>query len=130
MCKEGPFKGQVCADLSGRALIGSEESKPVLGRYEATFPDHHHPHTHTTQPHSHSFQQHERKQSNQYLNNEEKWLIRRWFEEQTSKETVIVDAATNLGVDLASLGTYDHPKASFGDLYPRHMRVEYIFKCF
>ena len=128
-CPDGPFKGQVCIDLSGRALIGSDEASPVLGRYEATFPDHHHPHNHNVHPHSHTYHSHGTKQSSEFMNSESKWLIRDQKDIQTTSVTVKIDPSAE-GVDLDSLHTYIHPKASFGDLYSRHMRVEYIFKCF
>ena len=57
-CSEGPYKGQYCTDLSGRALIGSFGSYKQLDVFEATIPNHHHSHTHTTKPHSHGTNKH------------------------------------------------------------------------
>merc|ERR1712147_97231 len=55
-CKDGIFKGQKCQDLSDRALIGATTQYKALGIYDATFPEHHHPHTHFTKEHSHTEQ--------------------------------------------------------------------------
>ena len=57
-CSDGPFKNQHCEDLSGRALIGSFGDYKQLNTYEATLPDHHHPHTHTTQSHTQNSHNH------------------------------------------------------------------------
>ena len=47
-CSDGPFKGKFCTDLSDMALIGSYADFKVVHTYGASFPDHAHPHTHST----------------------------------------------------------------------------------
>ena len=47
-CSDGPFKSKKCTDLADRTLIGSYGSFKTLNVYGATFPDHKHPHSHTT----------------------------------------------------------------------------------
>ena len=56
VCPSGVFEGQPCNDLSGRALIGSYENKESGKFYEATLPDHTHPHSHAATSSTPSFQ--------------------------------------------------------------------------
>ena len=110
--------------------MGSDSSSPVLKTYEATMPNHHHPHTHTTQKHSHKYDKPGTKQSNNYMNNENQWLMRNWASVSTSSVDVIVNQQKLTNLDYNSIEKYKYEKASVGDLYSRHIRVEYIFKCF
>ena len=97
---------------------------------EATIPNHHHPHAHKTQKHSHKYDKPGTKQSNNYMNNENQWLMRNWASVSTSSVEVIVETQSKTDLDYDSISKYLYEKPSEGDLYPRHLRVEYIFKCF
>ena len=115
-------------------MIGSHGTKATLDIYEATLPNHHHPHSHTANEHSHSFTQtimgydpdHDSDHmchfgTNQLCGNKQ-------FHDTTSKAAVTVNSQSTLSV--GKIEKHTHNTATIGDLYPRHMRVEYIFKCF
>ena len=141
VCSEGPFKDQFCEDLSGRALIGSYADFKQLEVYEATLPDHHHPHTHTTENHKHTSSSHTHNFESHGVNGAhscgagKSWCRKEDSETRSTTSAsptidtaeVVVNSQDTLGV--GKIQKHYH-QASIGDLYPRNMRVEFIFKCF
>jgi len=148
-CSDGPFKSKKCTDLADRTLIGSYGSYKTLNVYGATFPDHKHPHTHTTKDHTHvATHAHTH-------GHEDRWhsgshhcggnhssrcpdnaiQTRNPVTNPASSDKVTVNNAkvtvntASTGVDASTIVSHGN-KATLGDLYPKHMRVEYIFKCF
>ena len=141
VCSEGPFKDEFCEDLSGRALIGSFGNFKQLEVYEATLPDHHHPHSHTTEDHKHTSSSHTHNFKRQVFHGAHSCGMggsrcSKDASETSSTEStsstistaqVVVNSQDTLGV--GKIKKHDH-QASIGDLYSRNMRVEFIFKCF
>ena len=141
VCSDGPFKDEFCENLSGRALIGSFGNFRQLEVYEATLPDHHHPHSHTTKDHEHTSSSHTHQFTSQRRDGgrscgsggskcakaEKDEHITTSASSTIDTAQVIVDSQNTLGV--GKFEEHNH-QASIGDLYPRNMRVEFIFKCF
>ena len=125
VCLNGPFKGQACFNLEGRALIGSFAQYRTMEMYDASLPNHDHPHTHTTQAHNHRYRMRRREghcgmggtscgQSD--------------YEETASSTTVIVNSQST--TTLGKITKYEgHGQTTVGELYSKHLRVDYIFKC-
>ena len=48
----------------------------------------------------------------------------------SQKDSVSVMIDTETLTPMSDIAGYEHDPASEGDLYSRHMRVQYIFRCF
>jgi len=164
-CSEGIYAGQACFDLSNRVLVGSGD-EPSMELKNATMPNHHHSHTHTTSSHSHSTpshshttQDHSHTQASHSHSYTDIWYDtqhslkggdnrERWVEKTATKYTSYTAPtiySTNVKVNSASvtvnsatvsvktqestpISSVDN--ATVGDLYSKHLRIDYIFKCF
>ena len=138
-CSKGIFKGQHCTDLQGRVLVGSLGNKGQLNTYEASLPNHHHPHSHTTSSHSHTVPPHSHSywRSNSANNrcSGHSWsdvCNKRGYgtntgmskSQKTNSASVTVHKQSTLGAQEIDHGT------TIGELYSKHMRVDFIFKCY
>ena len=56
------------------------------------------------------------------------YILANCFQVTVNNAKVTVNTAST-GVDASTIVSHGN-KATLGDLYPKHMRVEYIFKCF
>ena len=142
-CKTGPFQGQFCEDLSGRVLVGAESmTNDLVKLKEAVFPDHAHKHKHTGE-HSYDVKyrsgpMHLGSNGGGASNNDAKKHdhnhvytfqngVKINFAHMDETDTMVTSFANdNCVTDDEDCGL---TKSSDGNLYPRHMRVKFIFKC-
>merc|ERR1711976_1124461 len=127
-CPEGPFKDQHCTDLAGRVLVGSYGSYKQLNTYEATFPDHHHPHDHPSTSHTHEVPEHDHGYKIPYNKDTHCGMggtkcNQGYYDERVSKHAKFnVKSSSTTTPKQSTLGVqnikkYDH-QATLGDLYP------------
>ena len=141
-CGDGEFKGQTCTDLQGRVLVGSTSSFAPLSTHKASLPNHHHPHSHTipdhshvVPPHSHKYDHHgdtvNCKTGTSMQNRCNKYGYSTTTEKSSSFSTnkyegLKTHSLDTLGVKADNI-QYD---TVLGELYSKHMRVQFIFKCY
>ena len=129
-CSEGPFKNHVCEDLKGRTLVGATErdNEKSLNINEATMPNIVHKHTQKSHQHtvktSTSGNHHACKNGDNHCASTD-----RGGDTYTSSAVAPLIELNAENDDDAHPVNYNY-EHSFGDLYSRHMRVDYIFKCF
>lgn len=149
-CDRGDFRNQVCTNLKGRALIGADYIDQDPRTYSATLPNHHHPHGHETTDHFHSVNSHSHSYSQSH------YSIDYWHrsydsspifggsraiysldlktDKTSNKDTsyeYLTTRSRNVNVKetyKTNVGSIDG--ASEGPLYPKHVRVQFLFKCY
>ena len=124
-CRKGLFIGQECSDLSDRVLVGTGKGGSILEFKDASLPDHAHAHTHKgTQRISYTSPTSD---SGTYAG------MGIHKSSGTTSETMTIDFSKMEPSEafISSITSSDISKTVLGnDLYPQHMRVQFIFKCY
>ena len=135
-CKSGRFEGQFCSDLSDRVLVGAGRLGRILDLKDASLPDHAHRHSHGGR-------------QNFTLRYRTGPVDPGAFEKSSydgwgtsaSPHFHNITEETNFTVDFGRMASSEafishitNPKVSKStaenELYPPHMRVKFMFKCF
>ena len=124
-CSKGLFVGQECSDLSDRVLVGAGKGGSILEFKDASLPDHAHAHTH---------------KGTQSISYTSATSDSGTFSGMgiipgagTKSRTMTVDFSKMEPSEafISSITSSDISKTVLGnDLYPQHMRVQFIFKCY
>ena len=137
-CSQGLWAGQVCTDLSDRALIGVGANNKVLDLKDATLPDHAHKHRHTGSK-SYSFNYKRGPDiTDQWSFKRGEPLLYSWKNAwhnhniETSSSVNVNFSDMNESEDFISKITNSKVQISNAEnnLYPQHIRLMFMFKCF
>ena len=124
-CSKGFFTGQECTDLSDRVLVGVGKGGSILELKDASLPDHAHAHTHQgTQSISYK---------SASTSSGTPTGMGALKGASTTSRTMTVDFSKMNPSEafISSIIPSDISKTVLGsDLYPQHMRVQFIFKCY
>ena len=124
-CLKGLFIGQECTDLSDRVLVGVGKGGSILELKDASLPDHAHAHTHQgTQSISYT---------SASTSSGTPTGMGALKGAGTTSKTMTVDFSKMNPSEafISSIIPSDISKTVLGsDLYPQHMRVQFIFKCY
>ena len=123
-CRKGLFIGQECSDLSDRVLVGVGKGGSILEFKDASLPDHAHAHTHKgTQSISYTTPD-----GGLYAG---MGVIKGPGPAKSRTMTVDFSKMEPSEAFISSITSSDISKTVLGnDLYPQHMRVQFIFKCY
>ena len=131
-CPKGLFIGQTCSDLSDRVLVGAGKGGSVLDIKDASLPDHAHAHNHDGSA-TYSFST-SSASSNGYATagmggmNALSGITNK---SKTQSITVDFGSMGSSEAFISKIVSSDTSKNIIGsDLYPQHMRVYFIFKCY
>ena len=137
-CKKGMFTGQACSDLSDRALIGAGLTGKLLDVKDASLPDHEHNHKHTGKQ---TYTINYKRGQNNPPDNEGGQGGIHGGHSRSPKHRHDYSYTTSVDVDFGHMSSHKSPVTNIlapkvttstkeNDLYPSHMRVQFMFKCY
>ena len=131
-CQKGLFHGQTCSDLSDRVLVGAGKGGSVLDIKDASLPDHAHAHNHDGSA-TYSFPT-SSASNNGFVTagmGGMNALSDITSNSETQSITVDFGSMESSEAFISKILSSDTSKNIIGsDLYPQHMRVYFIFKCY
>ena len=131
-CPKGLFQGQTCADLSDRVLVGAGKGGSVLDIKDASLPDHAHAHNHDGSV-TYSFSTSSASGNGFTTAGMGGMNALSGITSNSETQSITVDFGSMESSEafISKIVSSDTSKNIIGsDLYPQHMRVYFIFKCY
>ena len=135
-CKSGRFEGQFCSDLSDRVLVGAGRLGQILDLKDASFPDHTHAHTHDSTydvkvPYRKGPKDVWSRHSRIFGNDEDTSAFHRHRQPIEQNFTIEFSQMNPSEPYISKIqGSKISKSTAENDLYPAHMRVIFLFKCY
>ena len=131
-CPRGLFQGQTCSDLSDRVLVGAGKGGSVLDIKDASLPDHAHAHNHDGSA-TYSFSTSSASGNGFTTAGMGGMNALSGITSNSETQSITVDFGSMESSEafISKIVSSDTSKNIIGsDLYPQHMRVYFIFKCY